>query len=127
MYFPAPKQLLDGLLREWLPRQRWFAGKDRPITDLRMLSMTELYPGCLHLLVHAGQSGVPTPGGTPPAGDCYQLLLGIQEHLSPRLGRALIGRVEEGPLARLGRPVSRNRHKRAHNMSNRLQKRDNPQ
>jgi maltokinase len=92
---------LGALLREWLPRQRWFAGKDRPLTDLRMLSMTELYPGCLHLLVHAGQSGVPTPGGTPPAGDCYQLLLGLQEHLSPRLGRALIGRVETGPLAGL--------------------------
>ncbi|MFE8012186.1 MULTISPECIES: maltokinase N-terminal cap-like domain-containing protein [Streptomyces] len=92
---------LAALLREWLPRQRWFAGKDRPLTDLRMLSMTELYPGCLHLLVHAGQSGVPTPGNTPPAGDCYQLLLGLQEHLSPRLGRALIGRVEEGPLAGL--------------------------
>ncbi|WP_340374071.1 maltokinase [Streptomyces sp. SS7] len=92
---------LVALLREWLPRQRWFAGKDRPLTDLRMLSMTELYPGCLHLLVHAGQSGVPTPGGTPPAGDCYQLLLGLQEHLSPRLGRALIGRVEDGPLAGL--------------------------
>ncbi|MGW1322774.1 maltokinase N-terminal cap-like domain-containing protein [Streptomyces antibioticus] len=92
---------LAALLREWLPRQRWFAGKDRPLTDLRMLSMTELYPGCLHLLVHAGQSGVPTPGNTPPAGDCYQLLLGLQKHLSPRLGRALIGRVEEGPLAGL--------------------------
>ncbi|MCX4767581.1 maltokinase [Streptomyces sp. NBC_01275] len=92
---------LSALLREWLPRQRWFAGKDRPLADLRMLSMTELYPGCLHLLVHAGQSGVPTPGGTPPAGDCYQLLLGVQQHLSPRLGRALIGRVEEGPLAGL--------------------------
>ncbi|MFE7935035.1 maltokinase [Streptomyces sp. NPDC057456] len=92
---------LAALLCEWLPRQRWFAGKDRPLTDLRMLSMTELYPGCLHLLVHADQSGVPTPGGTPPAGDCYQLLLGVQEHLSPRLGRALIGRVESGPLAGL--------------------------
>ncbi|MGP4092659.1 maltokinase N-terminal cap-like domain-containing protein, partial [Streptomyces sp. KR55] len=97
---------LDGLLREWLPRQRWFAGKDRPVTDLRLLSLTELFPGCLHLLVHAGHTGghaglavVPTPGGTPPPGDCYQLLLGIREHASPRLGRALIGRAHQGPLA----------------------------
>ncbi|MFE2266199.1 maltokinase N-terminal cap-like domain-containing protein [Streptomyces griseosporeus] len=100
---------LAGLLREWLPRQRWFAGKDRPVTDLRLLSMTELFPGCLHVLIHAAHAGshaphtgVPAPGGTPPAGgDCYQLLLGFQEHLSPRLGRALIGRAESGPMAGL--------------------------
>ncbi|MCD9877817.1 maltokinase N-terminal cap-like domain-containing protein [Streptomyces guryensis] len=97
----GPMASLAGLLREWLPRQRWFAGKDRPVTDLGLLSMTELFPGCLHLLVHTGQSGVPAPSGATPAGDCYQLLLGVRRHLSPRLGRALIGRAEEGPLAGL--------------------------
>jgi maltokinase len=96
-----PLESLGGLLREWLPRQRWFAGKDRPVTDLGVLSTTELFPGCLHLLVHAGHGGVPAPGGAPPAGDCYQLLLGVREHPSPRLGRALIGRVQDGPLAGL--------------------------
>ena len=35
-----PMASLDGLLREWLPRQRWFAGKDRPVTELRLLSLT---------------------------------------------------------------------------------------
>ncbi|MGW1747306.1 maltokinase N-terminal cap-like domain-containing protein [Streptomyces sp. NPDC002092] len=97
----GPMASLAGLLREWLPRQRWFAGKDRPVTDLGLLSMTELFPGCLHLLVHTGQSGVPSPSGATPAGDCYQLLLGVRRHVSPRLGRALIGRAEEGPLAGL--------------------------
>ncbi|MEU6355518.1 maltokinase [Streptomyces sp. NPDC047072] len=87
---------LDGLLRGWLPRQRWFAGKDRPVTELGLLSMTELFPGCLHLLVRAGHDEVPTP-----ADDCYQLILGVRDHLSPRLGRALIGRAERGPLAGL--------------------------
>ncbi|MFE9775252.1 maltokinase [Streptomyces sp. NPDC005931] len=96
-----PMESLAGLLREWLPRQRWFAGKDRPVTELGVLSMTELFPGCLHVLVHAGNGGVPAPGGTSPAGDCYQLLLGVREHPSPRLGRALIGRVQDGPLAGL--------------------------
>ncbi|HZF93169.1 maltokinase N-terminal cap-like domain-containing protein [Streptomyces sp.] len=103
-----PMASLDGLLRAWLPRQRWFAGKDRPVTDLRLLSLTELFPGCLHLLVHAGHAGghgghagVPAPGGTPPPGDIYQLFLGIHEHPSPRLGRALIGRAQDGPLAGL--------------------------
>ena len=98
---PAPASdlmaSLGGLLREWLPRQRWFAGKDRPVSELGLLSMTELFPGCLHLLVHASHGGVPAPGGGTPAGDCYQLLLGVRKHLTPRLGRALIGRAEQGP------------------------------
>src|SRR3954451_21989794 len=95
----GPMASLAGLLREWLPRQRWFAGKDRPVTDLGLLSLTELFPGCLHLLVHAGHTGGPAPSGVIPPGDCYQLLLGVRRNLSPRLGRALIGRAETGPLA----------------------------
>ncbi|MGW4549741.1 maltokinase N-terminal cap-like domain-containing protein [Streptomyces violaceorubidus] len=98
-----PMASLGELLRQWLPRQRWFAGKDRPVAELGLLSMTELFPGCLHLLVHAGQGSVPSPGGAPPAGDCYQLLLGVREQPSPRLGRAIIGQVQDGPLA--GRTV----------------------
>ncbi|MBU6536424.1 maltokinase [Streptomyces sp. NPDC057245] len=98
-----PMASLGELLRQWLPRQRWFAGKDRPVAELGLLSMTELFPGCLHLLVHTGNGSVPAPGGAPPAGDCYQLLLGVREQPSPRLGRAVIGRVQDGPLA--GRTV----------------------
>ncbi|MFD4260102.1 maltokinase [Streptomyces sp. NPDC058534] len=98
-----PMASLGELLREWLPRQRWFAGKDRPVAELGLLSMTELFPGCLHLLMHTGQGSVPAPGGVPSAGDCYQLLLGVREQPSPRLGRAIIGQVQDGPLA--GRTV----------------------
>ncbi|MFF4257461.1 maltokinase [Streptomyces sp. NPDC001663] len=97
---------LDPLLREWLPRQRWFAGKGRPVTGFSLVAATELLPlegrlGLYHLLVRAHQPL--TLGAEPHPGDCYQLLIGAREALPPRLAPALIGHVEEGPLA--GRTV----------------------
>ncbi|MFI5872772.1 phosphotransferase [Streptomyces sp. NPDC051445] len=89
---------LDPLLREWLPRQRWFAGKGRPITGFSLVSATELLPsatrpGLYHLLARAHQQAGP--------GDCYQLLIGVRQALPPRLAPALIGHVTQGPLAGL--------------------------
>ncbi|GGY87715.1 maltokinase N-terminal cap-like domain-containing protein [Streptomyces poonensis] len=99
---------LDPLLREWLPRQRWFAGKGRPVTGFTLVSATELLPvrsklGLLHLLVRAHQPVLPTQGALPHPGDCYQLLIGVREALPPRLAPALIGHLDKGPLA--GRTV----------------------
>ncbi|MEV0116415.1 maltokinase [Streptomyces sp. NPDC050844] len=97
---------LDPLLRGWLPRQRWFAGKGRPISGFHLVTATELLPptarsGLLHLLVRVDQPWIPGRGGAaaaPPA-DCYQLLLGVRRELPPRLAPALIGHVTAGPLA----------------------------
>ncbi|MFI2074549.1 maltokinase N-terminal cap-like domain-containing protein [Streptomyces triculaminicus] len=87
---------LGPLLLEWLPRQRWFAGKGRPISGFALVSATELLPpsgagpGLLHLLVRARQDGA--------GEDCYQLLLGVRDVLPPHLAPALVGRPADGPL-----------------------------
>jgi maltokinase len=118
-------ELIDAVLPlvyGWLPRQRWFAGKGRPITDIRLTSATELSgpggpgtagaaadgegsPGLLHLLLRveqeAPEGGSPQGGdeaGSPPTdGHCYQLLLGTT-HTAPRVpSAAMIGRIDGGP------------------------------
>ncbi|MFJ4688166.1 maltokinase [Streptomyces sp. NPDC088789] len=91
---------LAPLLRTWLPRQRWFAGKGRPVSGFSLVAATDLLPpggrlALLHLLVRAHQP--------EQRGDCYQLLIGAREALPPRLAPALIGQVRQGPLA--GRTV----------------------
>ncbi|MFD5032952.1 phosphotransferase [Streptomyces sp. NPDC058220] len=124
---PADARALAGslapLLHDWLPRQRWFAGKGRQITGFVPVAVTELLPmepggpGLLHLLVRVeqrGASGPPpsipssTPSVAPSAGDCYQLLLGVRKALPPYLASALIGHATQGPLT--GRTVYEGLH-----------------
>ncbi|MCW2870893.1 phosphotransferase [Actinacidiphila oryziradicis] len=97
---PAPGLLhgLAPLLREWLPRQRWFAGKGSPISGFGLVSATELLPcdtrigtpGLLHVLLEVHQADAEP--------DCYQLLLGTRTMLPPALAPALIGHAVGGPL-----------------------------
>jgi maltokinase len=94
---PGLLRSLDPLLRGWLPRQRWFAGKGLPIGDFRLAAATELVPpggrlgplGLLHVLVDVEQPG------RPP--DCYQLLLGAHPLLPSGLVRTALGPAVGGP------------------------------
>ncbi|MDJ0341460.1 maltokinase [Streptomyces sp. H10-C2] len=95
---PGLLHSLSPLLLEWLPRQRWFAGKGRPITGFGLVSATELLPvdgrlgtpGLLHLLLDVEQTG--------RRADCYQLLLGARTLLPASLAPALVGQAVGGPL-----------------------------
>ncbi|MBM9503745.1 maltokinase N-terminal cap-like domain-containing protein [Actinacidiphila acididurans] len=94
---PGLMSSLDPLLRAWLPRQRWFAGKGLPVGEFRLTSATELVPpggrlgplGLLHVLIDVTQPGRPA--------DRYQLLLGAHPLLPSALVRAALGPAVGGP------------------------------
>ncbi|TDD59932.1 aminoglycoside phosphotransferase [Actinomadura darangshiensis] len=80
-----PESDLVRDLAEWLPRQRWFGGKDGPIDDLSIGTATELLPGdpaLHHLILDVRQNGET---------DQYQVLLGVRRDLPDRLRYAEIG------------------------------------
>jgi len=88
-----PSALLDELaepLREWLPRQRWFAGKDRAVHRVRPVRATDLVgndedPGLTHAVVAVQQDGDE---------DFYQLLIGRARELPEHLADVEIAHVD---------------------------------
>ncbi|RSM36599.1 aminoglycoside phosphotransferase [Amycolatopsis balhimycina DSM 5908] len=85
-----PRELVDDLtedLKRWLPEQRWFAGKDRPVTGVRTLGVTELVAGdpqLLHVVLEVAQADRREP---------YQLLLGRRTHPPEIASTSWIGAV----------------------------------
>lgn len=77
-------------LPEWLPAQRWFAGKDRPITAVRPLSYTTLLEGdplLIHLVVAVEQDDRTEP---------YQLLVGSRQSVVPDVASSASFGLENG-------------------------------
>src|SRR5437588_251775 len=83
-------EILDavaGALAEWLPTQRWFAGKGRAVHEVRPVHGEWLIdddPGLVHAVVTVVSDG---------PDEAYQLLLGLRTELPDHLASALLGRI----------------------------------
>ncbi|MDH6116297.1 maltokinase [Kitasatospora sp. GAS204B] len=80
------------MIADWLPGQRWYAGKGQAITGLHPLTATPLLtgdPAMLHLLLRVEHGG---------GADLYQLLLGLRtEAPAGLLPEAVLGSLTHGP------------------------------
>lgn len=79
-----------GLLADWLPRQRWFTGKDPSVERVRLASATLLRedaPRVWHVLVDVEQAN---------RRDIYQVPLSFRPEVADRLEHVLIGRTTAG-------------------------------
>jgi maltokinase len=87
------QQTLSGLLTRWLPAQRWFSGKDVPVTDLTVLTDVALEvgdPELRHLILSVRQGGQLAR---------YQLLVGLRRDVPAALRHAVIGTLPGGVTA----------------------------
>ncbi|HEX3390919.1 MAG TPA: phosphotransferase, partial [Streptosporangiaceae bacterium] len=88
----------EETLAEWMPSQRWFAGKGARILDLAIVTDTELVsgdPGLHQLIVTVTQS----TGSQGSTVDSYQLFLGLREEMPDHLKHVLVGVADDGRLA----------------------------
>jgi maltokinase len=83
---------MEDLLQRWMPQQRWFGAKGRPINGVQVLAERPLVggdPACSHLLVEVdlGEDR-----------ETYQILVGRRLELPQRLEHAHIGTVQGAEL-----------------------------
>jgi maltokinase len=91
---------LAGLLAQWLPQQRWYAGQGAPVSGLTITTDATLAAGDLargepalrHLIITVQQPGT-------PADARYQVLVGLRRGLPASLAHAAIGRLPDGTAA----------------------------
>ncbi|HEX2362886.1 MAG TPA: aminoglycoside phosphotransferase [Jiangellaceae bacterium] len=84
MTIDAVVELLPG----WLPHQRWFAGKNQPVDDVRIAAATRLRdsaPELWYLLIEVSQ-GVTS--------DVYQVPVSFRDQPDDRLEHVLLGEVD---------------------------------
>src|SRR5215469_12063359 len=88
----------EDALATWLVNQRWFAGKGRSLSDLTVVSDTQVVAGdpeLRHVIIAVSHG--PVPDGA--AVDYYQVLAGFRKRLPGRLSHALIGPASDGRTA----------------------------
>ncbi len=84
----GPTTGLEDLLVQWLPQQRWYGGKGRPVREVTVLQRSDLAEHDGSRVALALLRVVPEDGDP----DLYQLLLGERAgELPDRLGHASIG------------------------------------
>ena len=85
---------VEELLRQWMPQQRWFAGKGRDLAAVSVRSSVVLLHGNPSVRLHVAHVDY-ADGGT----DAYQLLLGTSDGpVEQRLEHAVLGSVGDGLL-----------------------------
>ncbi|HEY4024494.1 MAG TPA: aminoglycoside phosphotransferase [Pseudonocardiaceae bacterium] len=91
MSLAGASEILDavaGTLAQWLPTQRWFAGKGRAVhavTPVHAEWLIDDDPGLVHAVVSVASDG---------PDDAYQLLLGLRTDLPEHLAPGLLGRID---------------------------------
>lgn len=84
---------LSGLLPDWLPNQRWFGGKGRPVARYRVASAEEMSRDEPTVVVAIVEVTYEPGAGVTPTPEYYQLVLSLRASRSDRLDHVLIGQL----------------------------------